>query len=280
MHLSIEPQRSCAQTWLTATRAVDGLPGRSFHNVIMTVQNPCVRDDNDAAIEDAVNAYLRSHDKYPLSTVANTIFPEALYRAHGAPLFYDVYLKQVCTRRSNKGWGRYFERMISHPTQTDLNPLQSLIEKLYREGKRKGGVGNAFEMTLLDAPTEISIYDPLRDAKTIIGGQCLSFLSFHIGPNKQLLLTAVYRNHFYMARLLGNLIGLGRLQRFVAEKAGLEMGELTVISTHAEVDTVGSRPEISALLEQCSTMSLGIAMAAQDHKRRGAFAESAEVEIL
>jgi hypothetical protein len=47
----------------------------------------------------------------------------------------------------------------------------------------------------------------------------------------------MYRNHYYITRLLGNLIGLGRLQKFVADQVGLKLGSLTVISTHAELDT-------------------------------------------
>jgi hypothetical protein len=61
-------------------------------------------------------------------------------------------------------------------------------------------------------------------------------LSFKRHPTDGLLLTAMYRNHYYITRLLGNLIGLGRLQAFVAEQAGVPLGSLTVISTHAELD--------------------------------------------
>ncbi len=45
----------------------------------------------------------------------------------------------------------------------------------------------------------------------------------------------LYRNHSYISRCLGNLIGLGRLQAFVAAQAGLKAGPLTCISTHAEI---------------------------------------------
>jgi hypothetical protein len=46
----------------------------------------------------------------------------------------------------------------------------------------------------------------------------------------------MYRNHTYITRCLGNLIGLGRLQAFVASEARVEVGSLTCISTHAELD--------------------------------------------
>ena len=51
----------------------------------------------------------------------------------------------------------------------------------------------------------------------------------------------MYRNHTYVTRCLGNLIGLGRLQAFVAEQAELKVGSLTCISTHAEIDIGGDK---------------------------------------
>jgi len=67
------------------------------------------------------------------------------------------------------------------------------------------------------------------------------------------LLTAQYRNHYYVEKLLGNLIGLGRLMAFVAAETGTSVGALTVLSTHATIDQPNaSRQEIVNLLEQCA----------------------------
>ena len=54
----------------------------------------------------------------------------------------------------------------------------------------------------------------------------------------------------YVEKLLGNLIGLGRLMAFVARETGMEVGPLTVVSTHAKIDQPGGamRGEIKALL--------------------------------
>jgi hypothetical protein len=102
---------------------------------------------------------------------------------------------------------------------------------------------------------EISLFDPERDVTgSIYGGQCLSFLSFHLIPGtpRTVLLTAQYRNHYYVEKLLGNLIGLGRLMAFVARETGATVGSLTVLSTHAQIDTPkATRQDIKALLERC-----------------------------
>jgi hypothetical protein len=87
------------------------------------------------------------------------------------------------------------------------------------------------------AAYELAVYDPLLDGRSLYGGQCLSFLSFKVHPERGLMLTAMYRNHTYITRCLGNLIGLGWLQAFLAKEAGLTAGPLTCISTHAEIDT-------------------------------------------
>jgi hypothetical protein len=81
-------------------------------------------------------------------------------------------------------------------------------------------------------------------------------MSFKVipGAEKTLTLTAMYRNHFYVEKLLGNLVGLGRLMDFVAGEAGLNVGALTVVSTHAEIDQpkrngkAATRTEISQLI--------------------------------
>ena len=107
---------------------------------------------------------------------------------------------------------------------------------------------------------ELALFDPARDLdRSPYGGQCLSFLSFKLlaGSPNILTLTAFYRNHYYIEKLLGNLIGLGQLMAFVAEEADLSVGSLTILSSHATIDLPktcagGSttRNEIKSLLQK------------------------------
>ncbi len=77
------------------------------------------------------------------------------------------------------------------------------------------------------------------------------------GVTRTLTLTAMYRNHFYIEKLLGNLIGLGRLMAFVAREANLNVGALTVVSTHAQIDQPGHvrRADIEAMIGRFDTAS-------------------------
>jgi hypothetical protein len=83
-------------------------------------------------------------------------------------------------------------------------------------------------------------------------------------------LNATYRSHYYVQRLLGNLIGLGRLQFFLAHEAKLKIGPLTINSTYARLD-IGSnnskncrwnQTEIGTLLSDCRAVYAGDVAAA------------------
>ncbi len=245
-------QPDCASAWLDASRVVHALPKHEGHHIVVDVANPAALSPSVTAVVEQVDAYLGKHSAtgFLVRTVANTIFPQATYERHGAPDFYDVYMRQVFPRlkRSPKDWGRYFERMIAFPGESGpVNLLDDMVTKMKRNVAKEATYRNIYELP---------IYNPLKDAKgSPRGGQCLSFLSFKLDKDHRLLLSAVYRNHYYTEKLLGNLIGLGRLMAFVAAEAGVRVGPLSVLSTHAEVDTAGgSRDELKALHALCGEL--------------------------
>ncbi len=114
------------------------------------------------------------------------------------------------------------------------------------------GIGQPFE-------EDVPIYDGALDRKPTYGNlPCLSHISIKV-DNGKVRLNATYRSHYYMQRLLGNLIGLGRLQFFLAREAGLEVGPMTINSTFARLDTGANNGkdchwgvnDISTLLAAC-----------------------------
>jgi hypothetical protein len=140
-----------------------------------------------------VDKFLKAHEENPIITVANTIFPQALYEAHGSPAFSNVYHRDFDKLSETKRWGRYFERMTRHQKadgQT-YNPLQELIDKMKRQEEAGVRYSSAYEL---------AVYDPLRDGRSLYGGQCLSFLSFKLDEELGLMLTAMYRDHTYITR--------------------------------------------------------------------------------
>lgn len=254
MYLAIPPQPDCVRTWREAVRCVDSEPGHEAHNVLMSVDDPTAGAKLSDASVNAVNEFLLRHDK-SVRTIANTIFPEALYHRYGAPEFFDRFRDRVLpTVRRNERWsGYYFERMVDWPGAPAGNPLWDIVTRMRDPAVR---ARNKFELAL---------FDPARDVdRSPYGGQCLSFLSFKLlaGNPETLTLTAIYRNHYYVEKLLGNLVGLGQLMSFVATEAGLNIGSLTVLSSHATIDlprsTCGgttTRGELRALLDEIDGLS-------------------------
>lgn len=245
----LRPDSTCLTTWREAVRVVDAEPGHEAHNVIMSVADPV----NGTGLADPgikpVDNFLRQHDK-SLQSIANTIFPAALYRRHGAPQFFTEFHEKILPRvRDKEKWsGYYFERMTSWDGAPHDNPLWDLVQRMADPAVTSR---NKFELAL---------FDPARDLnRSPYGGQCLSYLSFKTMPGSPdvVNLTAMYRNHYYIEKLLGNLIGLGRLLSFVGAETGLDVGSLTVLSSHAQIDQMRTcaggttrRGDITSLLDQ------------------------------
>lgn len=259
MYLPIPPQPDCASAWREAVRSVDAQPGHSAYNVIIDVVNPVINATRQDARIAVVDDFLTASDK-SVETVANTIFPASLYYRYGVPAFFDVFLNNVLKKvsRSERWSGYYFERMIQYPVPKGEKPNQ-LWEIVERIRDRNVRALNKFEL---------SLFDPTRDVdNSPYGGQCLSFLSFKIvpGEEKSLSLTAMYRNHFYIEKLLGNLVGLGRLMSFVARESNLKVGALTIISTHAEIDQpkrngkVVGRTDVGAMIAKFDQAATSLA---------------------
>ncbi len=245
-------QPDCASGWLAASQAVYAQPKHEANHVVIDINDPVGMSDPSQAVVSAVDDYLGQHSEtgFLVRTVANTIFPQATYEDHGTPDFYSVYMEKVFPRlkRSAQDWGRYFERIIAYPGPDGaVNLLADMVAKMKRNVAADKTYRNIYELP---------IYNPIKDANgSPRGGQCLSYMSFKLDKDQRLLLSAVYRNHYYTEKLLGNLIGLGRLMAFVAEEAGVAVGPLSIVSTHAEVDTAGAtQEELKALLAQCSQL--------------------------
>jgi thymidylate synthase len=228
MFTAIPTEPTCARAWVAAATAISGQV--EAYNVLIDVDDPTKFDDRDNAVITLVDTFLRDRDLNPISTITNTIFPDSLYRKYGSPKFYGEYHTQVYDKlTTSKQWGRYFERLTRHQDGEGgtYNPLQETIDKLKTVKESDHQYKSVYEL---------AVYDPLQDRRYLRGGQCLSFLSLKVHAERGLTMTAMYRNQTYVTRCLGNLVGLGMLQAFIAKEAGLGVGPLTCISTHAELD--------------------------------------------
>lgn len=249
MAMAILSQSDCLSAWVTAVKQLNSCPGREANDVMIEVLDPATEFWATNPAFRSADAFLTERAK-PVATVANTIFPQTTYERHGAPDFYNIFNSLIRKLRTGDKWsGYYFERMTTHERYDGSvsNPLQDIIDRLSHP---KVTSKNKFELPIFDLDRDVNM--------SPYGGQCLSHLSFKVvsGGRGALNLTCVYRNHHYIKKLLGNLVGLSRLQKFVAEQANLNVGSLVILSTHAEIDKPPrtKQSEVDSLIHQVTTL--------------------------
>lgn len=234
---------TCERAWLQAAEALSEADENTIYNLVLEVGTPAARTPIDLAIRKAVDQFLRSRGANPISTVAGTIFPTSEYLNHGPRGVYEVYPNEVYPEilSDGKDWGRYAYRLVHWPQSAsngeNINPLELVIKKI-RQQFRPGGphMHACYELSLTDTGIDLPLYDPLLDARRPRNGPCLSHVSLKVGRENELYLTALYRSHSYIARAMGNLIGLAALQAFICEQTDLNPGPLVCVSTYARLE--------------------------------------------
>lgn len=265
--------RTSTDAWLQAVNLLAALQGRCAYNIILDIEEPIGLPPADKSIAGALDRFLASHDAQPIATVAGTIFPASHYRQRGAKGVLEDFPKRVYPK-IKKSWGTYAGRIL---TRTDQNgqatrPLEVIIGKLRQQTRRPGALRAIYEVGLIDVFAELPIYDPDLDARRTLNQPCLTHLSFKLREDHGLMLTALYRNHYYVERALGNLIGLSQLLFFVAKESGLEPRGLVCHSTFARLDFDGGWTvrEIKTLIKECNALSSGTG----EHEARRVMAEA------
>jgi hypothetical protein len=243
---------SIVPTWRDATRFLlsRSKDGHQARNLVLEIATPLVMTPEHAVVIRDVDALMRATDPATaIERVANTIFPQDMYLRKGYPAFYEHFLDTMTRAKRKNTWGTYAMRLMSRSSGAkSINPLETVIQKLKRATTGGHEYRNGYELSVHDVVTdlpdeeldfgcEVPLYEPVKDAGRVSNSPCLSHLSFKLDSEDAVHLTAVYRSHYYCSKALGNLIGLARLQAFVAKQAQLEVGTLTCISTFANLDT-------------------------------------------
>lgn len=246
---------TCPEVWLKAADQLLEQQDFTAYSMILDIATPLVMTPADFRIFDQVDEFLQNHKRYPLVTVAGTIFPGGLYKKHGAAGVFEIYPKEVYPK-AKESWGTYAFRLVRRIRQdgTEMNPLQILVEKLQRQIKTTHPLRAAYELNAIDCFADIPLYDSTLDSTRTLSQPCLSHLSFRIRGGTSLMLTALYRSHYYVQKTLGNLLGLAQLQAFVAKEAGLNVGPLVCHSTFATLERETGewdRPDIGTLIGNC-----------------------------
>ena len=250
MYNPMTPAPTPVSAWVSAAHRLKTAGDQ--HGLMLHIEDPAGFAPGEDDVVCRVDAFLREHDKCSVSTVSNTIFPAALDRGDGIEALTERYIGAYERRMHRQGeWGRYFQRMVAWPTGSSkgIDTVNQLAENIRTLRAMRHGEARFFGNV-----TEIALFDPARDLRKKMNRQCLSFIELKPERNGdvwRLSMMAVYRNHYYIQRTLGNLIGLGRLLAFIADQTDFDIGTLTIQSTHACLDPDLNRRDILGLLADC-----------------------------
>ncbi len=240
------------EVWLAASEYL--MKNGDQMNVILDVTAPEREGRVGLAARTAIDRLYKKEGAHPLYTVAETIFPAWEYLHRGVDGVYGRYPKEyeaLKTRRP-QGWGTYAQRMVvgKNSKGEPINPLSVLVAKMRKIHQGKGAKYRAcYEIAVLEGPLEIPLYSDSRDCNRYRDGPCLMHLSFKLLAGR-VHLTALYRSHDYRYKVPGNLLGLARLQAFVATEVGANLGSLVVHSSLAYVDPGGGKGPFAELLKR------------------------------
>ena len=254
---------SCTLAWLRGVEWLLSNHGR-WHNLVLDIEQPELMEPTDFTISDMVDAFLRLRGGTPVSSSAGTIFPAGPYLRHGSEgvftRFLEIYDK---AKRDGKGitWGTYAARMIRRRSEDGhlFNPLQLIVDRMRSQLKLNNPKSAAYELPLVDLSADLPISDGCENGRWAMGLPCLSHVSIKLIDRTHVGLTALYRNHYYVDKALGNLIGLAQLQAFLAKELELTVGALVCHSTYAQIDVNTHDPgwtlaDVRRLWQACETI--------------------------
>ena len=220
--------------WIKGTRLV--LQEGPMLNLILSIAKPD-RDGIWSKATPRIDDFLRSQRQSPVHTVAETIFPGWEYKRRGLNGVLTHYPEEVypAIGRKGKRWGTYAYRLVRRPSKNGqmVNPLAQTIGKMKRELlANRGTMRSCYEIGLSHIEYDIPLYSTIGDCRRRRGGPCLSHVSFKL-LDGGVHLVAFYRSHDYGYKVVGNLLGLTRLQACVAHETAQKVGTLVVHSSYA-----------------------------------------------
>ncbi|HEY1348836.1 MAG TPA: hypothetical protein VGF67_04340 [Ktedonobacteraceae bacterium] len=230
--------------------------------------------EEDKRIRQLLDEFLVERSAYkkgffPVTTVANTLFPQAFYypqRGDNARSFLYQMQEQsfaITKRLQANRYGTYFQRMVAWPgKQKNVNQIEAIIRRLSKASNNPNCLSSAYEIGISgveeeeesdEAQTEeIRIYQPGGDGR-IMGFPCLSHISLTFFK-KELHLTVLYRNQHFIRKAYGNYLGLSRLLLFLCQEIGCEPGTIVCVASHADAELSFGKRAITTLVQQCRSV--------------------------
>lgn len=263
-----------SEAWIAAMEVMLGRDGKGVNlNVAFQADVP-----DEPAVTDLVDTFIEQRDVrhrdgnlLTVATVANTIFPAALYHPHlgdeAASRLYENYsLSMRMQRRRKHDKETYFNRLVAYPvgsavddSENRLNPDGTWNQLAYYVARLRGQretlhLSSSYELGVshpIDA--ELRVQAPFKD-KRMTSFPCLSHVSLTLVKDR-VHMNATYRNQTFITRAYGNYLGLAALLRFIAVETGAQPGEVQVVATHADAELERGKGAVFELVERCRAVA-------------------------
>jgi thymidylate synthase len=216
---------NCLTAWRDACRFI--IENGAGSNLIVGIENPL--SYSNAHLTDLYRNGLTT--ALEVSDVSNTIFPHKFFQRHrslSSEAFFDLheklYLRGKTMHAKNRSrWGTYFLRFTKFGSRKH-NQLQNIIDAI---NSRNTNNAACYIMHASSVDYDSNVRK--------MGNPCLQYVQIEAQASK-LNLTAVYRNHDFLNKALGNYIGLSRLLEFACLKTRKQVGSVVCHSIHYYLD--------------------------------------------
>jgi len=231
-------EENLSHAWAKAFLHIIDNPGKEISPLVVSITdfNDGISNE-DIDIQQSLDKCLTDNGEQKIHTVANTIFPDSLWRRskYQRHELFERYLKFLprakaikhCKQKNSRGL--YFERLIAFGSdeQPKVNQLEFIISEYQ---KRKGVRRSMFQA---------SIFDPVKDhvSSAQLPFPCLQHISF-VPQGKMLTLNAFYATQQIFNKAYGNYLGLCRLGNFMAHEMGLTFGRMNCFIGVGKLDNI------------------------------------------
>lgn len=251
-------QPDLSRAWAEAFLKVRAAPGHRLTPLTLSFTGLDHGEiTEDSPIRSALDTALAGAGMQKIQTVANAIFPQALWRrAKGdRKALYATYRENlpeyVAMEPHKNGRGLYFGRLIAyhldHKTGERLRHIPP--DAIPEDGNQLEFIIQRCKKGVRVSEFQVSVFDPARDHTTAaqVGFPCLQHVTFvPCFPDNTLMLNAFYATQQLFEKGYGNYLGLARLGLFVASQVGLA---LTRVTCFVGVEKMESKPPQGALLQ-------------------------------
>jgi hypothetical protein len=232
--------------WAAAVAHIHDNAGKEISPLIVQVtgfQNGEPLESSD--IRDYLDALLNHTNNLSVETVANTIFPNLMWRIsrgdrHNLFKLYERVLPRFVKLEPDKNHrGLYFQRLIAYGRGPQD---EGQLGRGPYNGNQLEYIIRSYTPSVVKMKLQASIFDPKHDLfpGARIGFPCLQHISLIPHNNYGLSLNAFYATQLLFKKAYGNFLGLCRLGNFMATQMGLTLTEFNCFIGSEKLDTTKS----------------------------------------